>query len=104
VEGPPHPDLLPASGEKETALRGDRCEAGVRFTNNPVSRRPQQPQRAAVDDQERAADHQGADDLARRERLAQDEMAEQDAVTGIKSVTSITLVAPERTRIWKKTT
>src|ERR1700676_3149020 len=30
VEGPPHPDLLPARGEKETACAGDRCETNVR--------------------------------------------------------------------------
>jgi hypothetical protein len=32
AEAPPHPDLLPARGEKETAVRRERCETNVRVT------------------------------------------------------------------------
>jgi hypothetical protein len=32
AERPPHPDLLPASGEKERAYDRERCEASVRVT------------------------------------------------------------------------
>ena len=57
---------------------------------------PGEAEQAAIYDEQRDADHDGADDLMRQQRFAEQQDAERDRGEGTSNVTSMTLSGPAR--------